>query len=571
MTADRPLEGVERQLSRSEELFRRTFDDAPIGMAIVSLDGRFEQVNRALTTSLGMPAAALLGTTFQQITHPDDLDADLDFVARLVAGEIPSYQMEKRYVTGEGEIVRARLTVSMVRDELGRPMHFVSQIENIEQMRRTEDLLRHRALHDPLTGLANRSLLLERLGAALAHPTGSLVAVAFTDVDHFKRVNDSLGHDAGDLLLRVVADRMRSAARSGDTVARIGGDEFVVLLEPVDTAEQAGELLTAIIAAVELPLRIGGHDLVPRISAGLTVNDGSAKAERVLRDADTALSVAKDSGRRRWEIYQDTYRDEALRRISIEGELRTAIGAGDFVLHYQPIVDLHTRAVVAYEALIRWDHHEQGLRLPGEFIEISEDSDLIIELGGWVLSEAVGFLARHPELPGRVYINVSPRQIGRRTAATGTAGLADQVAAELLAAGVPPHRLGIEITESGVLEANEHALEDLHGLAALGVHLVLDDFGTGYSALSSVLSAPVGGLKLDRSFTQRLGDEGPCDRISVAIAALVDSLDASGVVEGVETEDHRRLALAHGWHLGQGWLFGYPEPESSMPWLARGA
>jgi PAS domain S-box-containing protein len=240
------------ELRRSEERFRLTFEDAAIGMAIVSLDGRFLQVNHALVQSLGMPRAELLARTFQEITHPDDVDADLEQVALLLDGAIGRYQIDKRYVTPSGSIIRARLTVSLAHDAAGRPLHFISQIEDVTAMRRAQDVLERRALYDHLTGLANRSLLLDRLNHALAmHARNDkLVAVVFADLDHFKRINDSLGHDAGDRMLRIVADRMRKSVRPGDTVARIGGDEFVVVLEQVDSAEQAGELLQRILASL---------------------------------------------------------------------------------------------------------------------------------------------------------------------------------------------------------------------------------------------------------------------------------------------------------------------------------
>jgi diguanylate cyclase (GGDEF)-like protein/PAS domain S-box-containing protein len=551
---------LQRQaLQSSEERFRRTFQDAPIGMFITGLDGRFQQVNRALTTILDRTAEDLLATTTDAVVLADDAERDREQHAALAAGQISSYQVDKRLVRGTGEPVWTRVTTSLVRDRDGQPLHYLGQVEDVSQVRAAHDLLERRALYDHLTGLANRSLLLDRLTHALSvHArAGKLVAVVFMDLDHFKRVNDSLGHDAGDRLLQEVARRMQSSVRPSDTVARLGGDEFVLVLEGVTSVEDAGQALQRVVDAVQQPVTVGEHEIVPTLSAGLTVSDGTRTADQVLGDADTALYVAKDRGRSRWEVYDEAYRLQALHRLEVEQDLRASIQRRQFELHYQPVVDLRTGGTVAVEALVRWRHPRRGLLLPDDFVDICEDANLMPALGAWVLDEACGFVARHPELDGPVLVNVSPRQIGR-------ADLSTVVAQALEASGVAPDRLGLEITESGVLKAAGSARQDLERLAAMGVTLLLDDFGTGYSALSSVLSAPVDGLKLDRSFTARLGDGGPADRVSVAIAALADSLHRYAIVEGVETEAQRERALAHGWVHGQGWLFGRPVPEADV-------
>ncbi|WP_298456681.1 bifunctional diguanylate cyclase/phosphodiesterase [uncultured Cellulomonas sp.] len=551
---------LQRQaLQSSEDQFRRTFQDAPIGMSITGLDGRFHQVNTALTTILGRTEDELLATTTAALVLPEDRDADAEQRRALDAGEIDSYQVQARFLRGTGEPVWTRLTVSLVRGRDGVPLHYVGQMEDVSEVRRAHDLLERRALYDHLTGLANRSLLLDRLTHALgvAARTDKLVAVVFMDLDHFKRINDSLGHDAGDRLLQEVAARMQSSVRPSDTVARLGGDEFVLVMEGVGSVDDAGQALQRVLDTVQQPVTIGDHEVVPGVSAGLTVSDGARTADQVLGDADTALYVAKDRGRSRWEVYDEAYRTQALHRLQVEQDLRASIARGELELHYQPIVDLRSGRVVALESLVRWRHPRRGLLLPEEFIDVCEQSHLMPSLGAWVLQEACGFLARHPDLEGQVFVNVSPRQIGR-------ADLSRVVRDALTAHHVEPHRLGLEITESGVLQAAGSARLDLERLASMGVTLVLDDFGTGYSALSSVLSAPVDGLKLDRSFTARLGDGGAADRISAAIAALAESLRRYGVVEGVETTQQRELALAHGWTHGQGWLFGHPVPEAEL-------
>ncbi len=546
----------------SEQRFRLTVDNAPIGITLVSLDGRFLHPNPQLQQMVGYSAEELQGLTFGDITHPEDLEADLALLDSLVKGEIPNYQMEKRYLRRDGEVVWAKLSVSLVRDAAGTPLHFVSQAEDVTQIRAVQEELQRRALYDPLTGLANRNLLLDRLTHLLVQRErdGGRVAVAFCDLDHFKRINDSLGHHAGDHLLREVARRLQDAVRGGDTVARMGGDEFVLLLSDVASEPDAAMVLDRVKAAVEAPIELSGQEFMVSFSAGLAVCDSGQSAEALLRDADTALYAAKEQGRSCWQLYTGAMRQRALMQLSVENELRRAIDGDDFELHYQPIVNLHTGEGVAYEALLRWRHPRRGLVLPGGFLDIAEESQLIVPLGRLVLRHACQFLARHRHETWRVFVNVSPVQIGR--------GLVHAVTTELEAVDIPPSRLGLEITENGVLDATGSSLREMQQLAQMGISLLMDDFGTGYSALTSVLAAPIAGIKLDRSFTARLGDGGTGDRITATVGDLVASLGAYGVVEGIETQDQRRRAVEHGWSFGQGYLLGRPAPEADLADMA---
>ncbi len=553
-----------QQLAESELRFRLTVDRAPIGIALVGLDGGFLQVNAELERILGRTGDELAGLRFHDVTHPDDLAADVTLVESLIRGDIPHYQMEKRYLRPDATGIWTRLSVTLVRSPEGEPAYFVSQIEDISEVRTAQAQLARRSLYDPLTGLANRTLLLDRLNLALRQHADDdeLVAVAFCDLDHFKRVNDSLGHEAGDELLRVVASRMTDALRPGDTLARLGGDEFVVVLDSVRSLEEATALLTVVKGSVEWPTEIDGVELTPSFSAGLATSDNERTAEVLLRDADTALYAAKQGGRSHWEVFSTAMRSQALAELSIENELRRALDDESFELHYQPIVELRTREVIAFEALVRWRHPERGLLLPADFLAVAEDAHLMVPLGRLVIRQACAFLARHPDADWRVFVNVSPQQIG-------AADLAGVIATELEASGVAAARLAVEITENDVLDAFGVSLRDMQRVADLGVDLVMDDFGTGYSALSSLLSAPVSGIKLDRSFTARLGDGGGGDRITATVATLVTSLGAYGVVEGVETEDQLRRARDHGWVHGQGYLFARPQPERRLGGVLR--
>jgi len=542
------------------DMFALTFRDSPIGMALLDSSGHYVEVNDAFGRIIGRPADHFIGRHFGEYTHPDDLPRDVELMEQLSLGKLPFYQVQKRFLHHDGDTIWARVTVSdMIAEDDPKGHHYVAQIEDVTEIRRARDLLERRALYDHLSGLANRTLLMDRLGRALeAHePRAATVACIFLDVDHFKTVNDSLGHDAGDSFLVELARRVQGSVRTADTVARLGGDEFVVILEDVMSIESATAAMHSITDAVRQPLTIGGHELAPTVSAGLAMATPGVTAESLIRNADMAMYSAKQSGRDRTEIFDSSMRDMAMTRLSIESELRTAIRDGELVVYYQPVVDLETREIVAFEALVRWRHPQRGLLLPDEFIPISEDANLVIPLGAFVLNEACKFLVARPHFAGRVFVNVSTRQIG-------TADLTRVVRDALATTGASAGQLGLEITESGMLMATGVARADLKTLVDMGIELILDDFGTGYSSLASVLQNPVAGLKLAREFTLRLGDKGTGDRISTAVAGLTRSLDMFGIIEGIETDAQFAIARRHGWQFGQGFLFGHALPPSEI-------
>ena len=546
-------------MTQTDELFALTFRDSPIGMAVLDADGRLLSHNDALARLLGFEPGELADRRFEDLTHSDDVVRDAELLAQLAAGDLPYFQVQKRFVHRGGDTVWTRVTVSDTKPGSGHRRRFVAQIEDVTEIRRAKDLLQRRALYDHLTGLANRTLLLDRLTHALDIHTSRTTTVAciFLDVDHFKIVNDSLGHEAGDTMLVELAQRIQSSVRPGDTVARLGGDEFVIILENVVSQAAAQGLLAVIAEAVQVPVRIEGHEVVPTVSAGLAMAEAGITAEGLIRNADIATYSAKQGGRARVEVFTPELRNEALTRLSIESELRTAIREGELVVYYQPVVDLASRRIVAFEALVRWLHPSRGLLMPDDFIEICEEANLVVPLGAFVLHEACAFIASNPQFSGRVFVNVSTRQIG-------AADLARVVASALRESGIHPSRLGLEITESGMLLASRAAHSDLKRITDLGVDLILDDFGTGYSALSSVLQSPVAGLKLAREFTLRIGDRSIGDRISTTMATLTVSLDMYGVIEGIETEEQYTLARRHGWTFGQGYLFGHATPANGI-------
>src|SRR5918993_316379 len=381
---------TEEALREAEERFRRSFDDAAIGMALVGTDGRFLRTNRCLCEILGYREVELLGKTFQDITHPDDLYVDLDNLRSMLARETRAYQTEKRYFHKEGHVVWILLSVSLVHDEEGEPLYFVSQIQDISERKVLEERLEHRAFHDSLTNLPNRQLFMDRLGQALMRTRRrhKRVAVLFMDLDGFKVVNDSLGHEVGDLLLTVVAQRLRRCLRPEDTLARFGGDEFVVLIEAVDDSTQAVQVAERLTDELRRPFIMEGRELYVAGSIGISLGDDRTHdPDALLREADTAMYRTKGEG---WaySVFDPNMYDQAFMRLEVENDLRRAIEQEEFVVHYQPIVDPKSGELWGMEALVRWDHPERGLLEPSEFVPVAEESGLVIPMGERVLREA---------------------------------------------------------------------------------------------------------------------------------------------------------------------------------------
>ncbi len=547
------------QMTHDDDLFHSIFRDSPIGMALVDDAGTFVALNDAFARILGRDSLDVVGVHYSTYTHPDDLQRDREMMTAVASGAMPYYQAQKRLLHRNGDTVWTRVTVSDVAHDAASGRHTcIVQIEDVTEVRRTKELLEHRAQYDHLTGLPNRSRLIELLTAMLDHhPTAAPVAVLFIDIDHFKLINDSFGHEAGDDAIVEVARRIRDSVRPTDVVARLGGDEFVVVLDTILTENAAQGLLTVITDAVQEPLVVGGQHVRVTMSTGIALADVGLGAEGLVRRADLAMFAAKQAGRAGAEVFREDLHANALSRLSVEAELRTAIAEGELRVHYQPVVDLGTREVVAYEALVRWQHPTRGLLLPQDFIEVCEAANLVIDLGRFVLLDACRLIASRPDFQGKIFVNVSTRQIGG-------ADLTRVVTAALDSTGVSPDRLGLEITESGMLAATPAEHSDLDRLTAMGIDLLIDDFGTGYSSLSSVLQNPVSGLKLAREFTLRLGDRSTGDRISTAMASLTTSLDMYGIIEGIETEAQYSIARQHGWSFGQGFLFGHALPAEEL-------
>jgi diguanylate cyclase (GGDEF)-like protein len=472
-----------------------------------------------------------------------------------VAGSllVGSYDPERRYSDTEQEMLLA------FAEHTSLALNDASALDAINKA--YADAV-HRATHDELTGLPNRALVLDRLSHAMtrAERTDSRVCVLFVDLDRFKAINDSLGHSVGDEVLVRVAERLQVAVRPSDTVGRLSGDEFVVICEDL-TPNDALHIAERVADAVSAPVQLYGRELVLTASVGLATSCTQATAEDVLRDADVAMYRAKERGRARIEVFDETIRAQMLARIEMEHALRRAVNNGEMRLHYQPVVDAESGALLALEALVRWQHPDFGLLSPDLFVPLAEDAGLILSLGRWVIVEACRQLAawRADDSPlgqVRVSINLSSRQFAE-------AGLVDFIGAALRSARLDGKSVGFEITESVLMDHAEVTMATLRRMKDLGVHLAIDDFGTGYSSLSYLQLFPVDTVKIDRSFVQRLSGDGN-DAIVSAVVSLARALGLDVVAEGVETMEQLEELRLLGCGAVQGYLFDTPQPPERV-------
>ncbi len=552
---------AEAELREAQERFRSAFEHAPIGMALMSLDGRLFRVNRAMVQIVGRGTDDLLRATLRDLTDTNDHEACAEALGRQLSGEVPSAQLEVRFLHHDGHPVWVALSTSIVRDMNDNPLYFVCQLEDVTERRASGEALAHQAIHDPLTGLPNRTLFVDRLERELARAasTRARVAVLFLDLDRFKVVNDSLGHSAGDRLLVAIADRLSGAMRGDDVVARFGGDEFTVLCGNVSSSENAEMIAERLAAAIAKPVALVEGEVFVTASIGIAISDGRSETpETLLRNADAAMYHAKELGRDRTELFDAPTHHRAVDDLRTGSALHRAIERGELRMHYQPVLDIARGALTGFEALIRWQHPERGLVPPSEFIPLAEETGLIVPLGVWALEEACRQAVAWHEaaVDGTrlsISVNLSPRQLAEPA-------LPNEVARVLADTGLHADSLWLEITESTLMRDVESALSALGALRALGLHLAVDDFGTGYSSMAYLERLPVESLKIDRSFVSELGNRADSTAITTAIVSLAHALRLKTVAEGIEQSEQLVLLRSMGCEFGQGYLFGPARP-----------
>jgi len=556
-----------RERNEDRERLRQAaavFDCTREGVLVTDRNGLIVHVNRAFMEITGYLREEVMGqrpSLFKSGRHPPAFYQAM-FAMLGSSGEWSGEIWNRRK---SGEIYPQWQTIRLIHDDLGRVSHYVAVFSDISAIKNSEHELTHLAHHDPLTDLPNRLLFTDRVEQALTsaqlHKRGC--ALLMIDLDHFKMINDSLGHNIGDQLLKAVAVRFKGLFVPGITLARLGGDEFAVLAENCPQLVQAAALAQRIIDGIKEPFEIDGHQLFINASIGISLFPGDAlSAEQLLRNADSALFKAKSTGRDGYALYTEELTAHAQQRVEIAFELRRALEQQELRVYYQPVHDLKTSRLIGVEALVRWDHPQRGLISPAEFIPVAERTGLISEIDAWVMRQACQQMCQWQQagvVLSFVAVNVSSRLFARRE-------LYQQVAQVLHETGLDPAYLELEVTESAVMDDPEVALEQMHRLRELGVRLAIDDFGTGYSSLLRLKRLPVQKLKIDQGFVAGLPwdeDDGAIVRV---IIALANSMGMQVHAEGIEQVEQAAFLLEHACELGQGYWFGRPVPAGQLDW-----
>jgi diguanylate cyclase (GGDEF)-like protein/PAS domain S-box-containing protein len=562
----------ERRAARLvEDRYASLIANASDVIMVVAADGALRFASPAAERTLGLRPDSVAGKNLLDLWVGDDGERLRGFLAEVAAttgGAVGPVELRiergsDRYAL---EIVGSNLTDDPAVQ--GLALNF----RDISERKALEEQLRQLAFHDPLTLLANRNLFRDRVhhAVALAQRGQHSVTVMFLDLDNFKNVNDSLGHDSGDRLLQAVAKRLVNTTRSADTVARLGGDEFAILLEGTMTIAEVERMAASLIEAMDQPFSLGTAEVRVSASIGVAFSASSTSADALLGEADIAMYHAKTTGKNRYLAFQPQMQELRHERLRLESDISRALAEAELFLEYQPIVDLGTRSLLGVEALVRWRHPDLGVLMPARFIQIAEECGQIVKLGRWVLVQACQALRtwRSSVAGGaglRVAVNISSRHLQH-------GDLVQDVARALEESGLEPGNLVIELTESTIMHNTDANLEQLRQLKALGVRLAIDDFGTGYSSLSYLHRFPIDILKIDRSFVSRLTNSGDGPELARAVIALGETLGLDTVAEGIELEPQVPALLALGCVAGQGFLFAKPgtlEELSSSVFVAR--
>ena len=564
LALNRQLEANAAQLTKGQEHFRSLVQNSSDVITLIGRDGVIRYQSASVERILGYTEAELVGEPFGDLVHPDDHTQMLRKIDEAINIIGPPIAVECRLRRADDSYCPAEVTITNLL-ELPAVGGLVLNTRDVSERKALEEKLTHQAFHDSLTNLPNRAAFRIHLDHALQGDTERRIAVLFLDLDDFKAVNDTLGHDIGDQLLAAVGARIASTLRPGDTVARLGGDEFAVLLKNMEDEQIAARVAERITRQLAPPFAIGGKEISMQASIGIAgLVSGQEAAEELIRNADVAMYIAKSKGKARYVEYEASLAMAAVDRMEIEHDMQVALHEKQFLLHYQPVVMLESGAIHSVEALVRWNHPRRGLLYPADFIAVAEQSGMIVELGRWVMQQAARdgrrWQVRYPSTPAmamQVSVNLSGRQLQRPEVIKEVIDAVD-------AAGLDPQSLILELTESVLMADTEPVARTLQELRSLGFRLALDDFGTGYSSLGHLRDFPVDILKMDGSFVAGIGNGLADGAILRAVIGLANSLGLMTIGEGIERQEQLAALNAMGCHAGQGFYLSKPLDYNGM-------
>lgn len=560
---------INKQLQESENRFRSAFDFAAIGMALISLEFHFLKVNPSLCHILGYSEDDILRMDPRSLIEPEDFKRSVNHFQEMLDGKIKSFQLEQRFFHKNKDAIWMLVSTSLIHDALDHPLYFICQIQNINAEKRAEEQLRQMAFHDPLTGLANRNKLEQYVNQLINTATRNQpgFALFLLDLDNFKTINDSIGHDAGDLLLQVVAERLKITVRDTDLVARLGGDEFVIVITNIKKIESVAQIAQKILHNMLKPLVIRGHEIYVTTSIGISFfpTDGQ-DIQTLMKNADLALYRTKEEGRNNYQFCTPEITKRAHEKMLRQNALNYGLVKDEFFLYYQPILDLKTDRISSVEALLRWRNKEFGSITTEEIIALCEESGLIIALSEWIIRTACKQVKSWQENGYEgltVSINLSPRQFKQ-------VNFVKSVMQILKDIDFPPHCLELEITESLIMQDPENTLQILQQFKNIGIKIAIDDFGTGYSSMSYLKRFSVDKIKIDNTFMRQIPKDETAISIVTAMIAMSTKLGIKTLAEGIETKDQYEFLIREGASEMQGYYLSRPLPIDLMAeYLAR--
>ena len=559
---------IAQQLEEEKCKFETIFNNTTSGIALLNLDGHFIRVNQSLCELLGYNDHDMLAMNYYHLLHPNHLNSLQINIQELINNQLNVYQAEQECFRKNGDMLWVMSTLSLARDHAEKPAYFILQVQNISIQKRAEERLRHMAYHDPLTGLSNRNKLEQFINHVLAssHRHQQGFALLFLDLDRFKNINDTIGHEAGDLILQVVAERLRSTVRTTDMVARLGGDEFVLLVTDVKKTESVAIIAQKILENILKVIVVNGQEIYLTTSIGISLYpyDGQ-NIQTLMKNADLALYRAKEHGRNNYQFYTLEMTTRAQEKMSLQNALAHALVKNEFVLHYQPKMDINTRRITGVEALLRWKNKDYGAITPDEIISLAEETGLIIPVSEWVMLTACKQLTTWHGMGFTsltMAINCSARQFKQTT-------FVDDILDVLGKTNLSPELLEIDVKEETIMEDAENTLRVLHALKHSGIKIVIDDFGTGYWSLNHLRRLSVNKIKIDKSFIRQLTIDETSSAITSAIIAMANKLNIISIAEGVETKEQYEFLTREGCTEIQGYYLTQPLPQEAITEFLR--